>query len=158
MPGTIADIVRDERRPILVFPQDYHLYLVPFFLRSIMGDRVHIQPFVHIPWPGPDAWRILPRDIRSELLYAMLESDRIGFQTRKDAFNFVQTCRFYLPDAHSKGSRESIHYDDRVIGARAYPISVDVDQLRRLVDQPEVKRIQLQIERYVGGAAVNPAR
>ena len=76
---SIAEIIEDTSRPIIVLPQDYHLYLVPHYLREILGWSVQIQPFVHIPWPGPDAWRILPGNIRDSILYGLLSSDRIGF-------------------------------------------------------------------------------
>ena len=108
---TVAETVKDETRSVLIFPQDYHLYLMPHFLREMLGDKVQIQPFIHIPWPGPDAWRVLPGQIRKFILTSLLRSDRVGFQTQKDAFNFVQTCRLYLEGAHSRGTRDTIHYD-----------------------------------------------
>lgn len=82
----VADTIKDEKRPVIIFPQDYHLYLLPHFLRELLGDRVQIQPFIHIPWPGPDAWRVLPGQIRNFILTSLLQSDRVGFQTKKDAF------------------------------------------------------------------------
>ncbi|MBE0690080.1 MAG: trehalose-6-phosphate synthase, partial [Anaerolineae bacterium] len=129
-------------RPVLVFPQDYHLYLVPHFLREKMGDKVQIQPFLHIPWPGPDAWRILPEEMRTELLTSLLMSDRIGFQTKTDAFNFVQTCRFYLPNAHSYGSRDSIEFEGRTVNAVGYPISIDVERVEELAAAPSTRLIR----------------
>lgn len=146
----IADSVRGANRPVLIFPQDYHLYLVPKFLRELLGDSVQIQPFIHIPWPGPDAWRILPEPIRLELLTSLLASDRVGFQTKRDAFNFVQCCRFYVPDAHSRGSRDSIYYQDRKIEARAYPISVDVNKIEALVEEPEARLLKSQMINAIG--------
>lgn len=146
----IAETVEGADRPVIVFPQDYHLYLVPHFLRELMGDAVQIQPFVHIPWPGPDAWRMLPEEMRVAVLSSLLESDRVGFQTKKDAFNFVQTCRFYLPDAHSRGSRDSIHYRGRRVEARAYPISIDVEQVQALAEEPQTRLLKSQIINFMG--------
>ncbi len=150
----IADSVRqtiaDEDRPVLIFPQDYQLYLVPHFLRELLGDKVHIQPFIHIPWPGPDAWRVLPEDMRATLLKSLLASDIIGFQTKTDAFNFVQTARFYLPDAHSYGSRESVEYAGRKVWARAYPISIDVQKVETLADEPQTRLQKQQLAGYIG--------
>lgn len=146
----IADTVKDARRPVIIFPQDYHLYLLPRFLRERLGDDVQIQPFVHIPWPGPDAWRILPELIRTDILTSLLASNRIGFQTLHDAFNFVQCCRFYVPDAHSRGSRDSIHYQDRKIEARAYPISVDVDKIQSLLEEGETRLLKSQMINAIG--------
>ena len=146
----IADAVKDSSRPVIIFPQDYHLYLVPQFLREMLGDRVQIQPFIHIPWPGPDAWRILSDEIRTAILKSLLASDRVGFQTKKDAFNFVQCCRFYIEGAHSRGSRDAIDYNGRRIEARAYPISVDVEQIESLLEEPQVPLLKAQLINAIG--------
>ncbi len=132
----IADELKKNERPIIVFPQDYHLYLFPKFLRERVGYGVQIQPFVHIPWPGIDGWRILPREMREAILSGMLYSDRIGFQTKRDAFNFVQTARFYLEDAHTYGARDSIVYQERKVHATNYPISIDSDAIEQLIHEP----------------------
>ncbi|GAB4422371.1 MAG: glycosyltransferase family 20 protein [Anaerolineae bacterium] len=145
----IAESVRDAGRPVIIFPQDYHLYLVPHFLRDLLGDTVQIQPFIHIPWPGPDAWRLLPAEMRDAILTSLLASDRIGFHTRKDAFNFVQCCRFYIPNAHSGGSRDAISYQGRRVEARAYPISIDVQKVEALVEEPETHLLKSQLINFV---------
>ena len=147
----VAESIQDSERPIIVLPQDYHLYLLPHYLRELVGDRVQVQPFVHIPWPGPDAWRVLPPSMRTELLSSLLESDRIGFQTEKDAFNFVQTCRFYLKDAHSEGSRDTITFHGRTVSAKAYPISIDVAQVEALAEEPQTHLLKSQFISFVGG-------
>jgi trehalose 6-phosphate synthase len=141
----VADSIGDTDRPVVILPQDYQLYLVPGYVRELLGDRVQIQPFIHIPWPGPDAWRILPADMREELLVSLLAANRVGFQTVRDAFNFVQTCRFYLRDAHSQGSRDSIHYNGRKIEARSYPISISVDEVLGITEEPETKLLKYQL-------------
>ncbi|MCL4250649.1 MAG: trehalose-6-phosphate synthase [Anaerolineae bacterium] len=146
----IVSAIGDTDRPVLVFPQDYHLYLVPHFVREKLAERVQIQPFLHIPWPGPDAWRILPEHMRTELLTSMLNSDRIGFQTKTDAFNFVQACRFYLPDAHSYGSRDTIEYKGRTVQAVAYPISIDVERVEELAAAPSTRLIREQLLSSIG--------
>ncbi len=145
-----ASIPEDADRPVIVFPQDYHLYLVPHFLRKRLGDRVQIQPFIHIPWPGPDSWRVLPAEMRSMLLTSLLESDRVGFQTQIDAFNFVQTCRLYLEEAHSYGSRNSIEANGRKTYAKAYPISIDVEKVEALKEDPQTRLLKQQLLNTIG--------
>ncbi|NDJ85523.1 MAG: trehalose-6-phosphate synthase [Chloroflexi bacterium] len=147
----VADSIKDEKRPVIVLSQDYHLYMFPQLLREKVGDKVQIQPFVHIPWPGPDGWRILPEEMRSGILKSLLASDRIGFQTKKDAFNFVQTCRFYLDDAHSHGSRDSITYKKRRVEAHAYPISVDVEQVQAIAAESQTQLLKSQLLQSIGG-------
>jgi trehalose 6-phosphate synthase len=142
MAQVVAKTIKDETRPVIVLPQDYHLYLLPKYLRQMVSPDVHIQPFIHIPWPGPDAWRMLPEAIRNTVMDSLLQSNRIGFQTKRDAFNFVQTGRFYLDDAHSLGSRDSLEYHGRKINATSYPISIDVEKLESMVDQSEVQLLK----------------
>ncbi len=146
----IADMLKDNDRPVIILPQDYQLYLLPRFLREKLGDSVQIQPFIHIPWPGPDAWNILPTQIRNAILDGLLASDRVGFQTQKDAFNFVQTCRYYLQDAHSHGSRSSITYQGRKISAHAYPISIDVEKVNELAASNEAFLLRTSILNFIG--------
>ncbi len=146
----IAEAVADSERPIIVLPQDYHLYMVPHYLRDLLGERVQIQPFIHIPWPGPDAWRILPQPIRNAILSSLLEADRVGFQTAKDAFNFVQTCRFYLEGAHSHGRRDGIEYKGRDVAALAYPISIDVDKVEEIAAETVTQLEKNQLINFIG--------
>lgn len=141
----IAESVKGEERPLIIFPQDYQLYLVPRYLREMLGDRVQIQPFIHIPWPSHDAWSILPKRIRDSLLYSLLDSDGIGFQTRLDAFNFVQTCRYFLPDVQSRGHRDRLFLNDRMVPARAYPISVDVEKVQAIAKESETALLKAQL-------------
>ncbi len=149
-----ADVIADEveklDRDVIIMPQDYHLYMMPKFLRERLGNDIQIQPFVHIPWPGPDAWLTLPEQIRTTLLDSLLQSNRIGFQTQRDAFNFVQTCRFHLDGAHSYGSRDSIHYQDRPVGAISYPISIDIEALNGVAIDEET---QIHVENIKNFAA-----
>ncbi len=152
---TIADGVRqtlgdNETRPVIIFPQDYHMYLVPQYLREELGTRAQIQLFLHIPWPGPDGWRTLPREMRETMVKSLLDCDRIGFQTSRDAFNFVQTARFFVEGAHSYGSRDSIVYNERKIYASTYPISIDIEQIEALVQEPSARLQKNQIISQTG--------
>ncbi len=155
MADVIADTVENETGRVLILPQDYHLYMVPHYLRERLGpklgDRIYIQPFIHIPWPGPDAWRMLPTQMRNSLLSSLLDADRVGFQTKRDAFNFVQTARFYLQDAHSYGSRDSVVYKGRKVFATTYPISIDVQKVEAMTREAETNLLKQQLMGISGG-------
>ncbi|MEU5094094.1 trehalose-6-phosphate synthase [Streptomyces sp. NPDC020996] len=74
-----------------VLVQDYHLCLVPGMLRELRPD-LRIGHFSHTPW-APDAYfRMLPDDIRVQLLRGMLGADRLGFLTRRWADAFTACC------------------------------------------------------------------
>ncbi|MFW5696902.1 MAG: alpha,alpha-trehalose-phosphate synthase (UDP-forming) [Phototrophicaceae bacterium] len=150
----VAEQVQNVNRPVIVLPQDYHLYMFPHFLRKLVGPNVQIQPFIHIPWPGPDSWRLLPEMMRTPIFSSLLASDRIGFQTKRDAFNFVQTCRFYLEDAHSYGSRDSIEYKGRKVQAVSYPISIDVDKVQQIKDEPQTSLLRSRIMSFAGDSKI----
>jgi len=145
----IADSVEDRNRPILIFPQDYQLYMVPHYLRELLGDEVQIQPFIHIPWPSHDTWNILPREMREALFYSLLDSNRIGFQTKRDAFNFVQTGRYFLDDVDSKGYRDRLFIGDREVKANAYPISIDVEEVQSLAQTDETQLWKSQLVNFI---------
>src|SRR3972149_1140847 len=145
----IAEVSKASGRQAIVLPQDYHLYMVPHYLRKLVGDTVQIQPFVHIPWPGPDAWRILPQPMRDAIFSSLLESNRVGFQTAKDAFNFVQCARFYL-GAHAFGRRDSVEYKGRYVGAPAYPISIDAEKLKEIAKEQVTQLERSQLLNSVG--------
>ena len=146
----VIESLQGVERPVIILPQDYHLYMMPHYLRKGLGNNVQVQPFVHIPWPGPDAWRILPKEMRDTLLTSLLQSNRIGFQTKQDAFNFVQTCRFHLPDAHSHGRRDAIYIDDREVGSLTYPISVDVEKIESFVEDTQTRLLKSEFINLVG--------
>src|SRR5215213_1793067 len=55
----------------LVMLHDYHFYLVAEQVRERCPEAV-LSFFLHIPWPGPDAWRILPPAWREQLLTGLL--------------------------------------------------------------------------------------
>jgi len=60
--------------------QDYHLFLVPGMIRA-SGVEAPLQFFQHVPWPGPGAWRCLPREWLEEILTSLLACDVVGLQT-----------------------------------------------------------------------------
>jgi len=97
----IARQVRATARRTLVMLQDYHLYLVAERLRATLRrrERPTTLHFVHIPWPGPEYWRILPPGMRQPILHSLCAVDVLGFQTAEDRLNFLRTCESMLPQA-----------------------------------------------------------
>ncbi|MDQ2960375.1 MAG: trehalose-6-phosphate synthase [Candidatus Dormibacteraeota bacterium] len=127
----VADRVIEEARRArsqpLVFVQDYQLYCVPAMVREAV-PTVQIQHFVHIPWPTPQYWTILPKRIRDAIVMGLLGADVIGFQTRRDVRNFLLTCEDNLGLTVDYRER-TVFSEGRTIWVRNYPISIDVDAL-----------------------------
>lgn len=139
------------KRP-LVMLHDYHLYLAPRMVRTQLrpSERPTLLHFIHIPWPGPDYWSILPPAMRNAILEGLLGADVVGFQTHDDVLNFIRTCQQYLNRISAKFKTQRIWYRNHATHVRAFPISIDVQGLRRVARSAEVARLRAEIEEMVG--------
>ncbi len=148
----IAQRVKATERPTLVMLQDYHLYLVARRLREAL--RRYLRPitlhFVHIPWPGPEYWRILPPTMRQGILDSLCALDVVGLQTQEDAQNFLRTCESLLPGAAVAYQRRRVWYKNHATHVRDFPISIDVDALQRQAASQEVAEQGAEIRSIVG--------
>ena len=72
--------------------QDYHLSLVPRYLRDLRPNA-RIVHFSHVPHPGQTYVRLLPVGVRESLVRGVAGADVIGFQTRTWAENFLLSAR-----------------------------------------------------------------
>ncbi|HET7035588.1 MAG TPA: trehalose-6-phosphate synthase [Thermomicrobiaceae bacterium] len=133
--------------PPLVMLQDYHLYLTPGFLRELRPDLT-IQHFIHIPWPDPDYWSLLPRPIRQAICHSMLQNDIVGFQTRHFARSFMYTCEANLDGADIDYGGRAVHYQGRTTWVRAYPISVDTDEVREVAGSEDAERHTQHLQNF----------
>jgi trehalose 6-phosphate synthase len=84
-----AALAEEAAEGAVVMVQDYHLCLVPGMLRELRPD-LRIGHFSHTPWAPPEYFRMLPDDIRAQLVRGMLGADRLGFLTRRWADAFVR--------------------------------------------------------------------
>lgn len=144
--------VHATSRPTLVMLQDYHLYLVARFLRDMLRrrERPTTLHFVHIPWPGPEYWRILPPSMRQAILDGLCGVDLLGFQTHEDGLNFIRTCESHLPRAHVNFKRGRVWYRNHATHVRDFPISIDVEALRQLAESRDVAEYWSEIQGMVG--------
>ena len=85
-----------ERTPdAAVFFHDYHHYLAPRMVRERRPDAA-LMHFVHVPWPQPDYWRILPEDARWAIHDGLIANDVVGFLTERWRGNFIYSVRELL--------------------------------------------------------------
>jgi len=80
-----AFIVADD----FVWVHDYHLMLMPAFLRS-QQPRMKIGWFLHTPFPSSEIYRALP--YREEVLHGILAADLLGFHIYDYARHFKSAC------------------------------------------------------------------
>ncbi len=133
---------RGGRATVMV--QDYHLYLVPERVRARCPE-VFLHHFVHIPWPHPDAWRVLPPAMREAVFNGVLGNDIVAFHSRRYARNFLLGCDELL-GLPVDFDRLTVEVDTRTVHARCYPISVDPDELEATAGSSSVADHERRLE------------
>jgi trehalose 6-phosphate synthase len=124
---------------------DYHLYLAPRFVRARRPDAA-LSHFVHIPWPEPDYWRVLPAAIRVALHDGLLANDVVGFHTERWRRNFLHSCADIV-EAETDFIDATAEYDGRRLFAACHPISVDPAEFDELASSPEVLELERELEK-----------
>ena len=124
---------------------DYHLYARRgSFARR--GPDVFLHHFIHIPWTQPDAWRVLPRDIREDIYYG-----RAGQRHRRVPHALLQAQlpallpRAVRPRGRRGGGRRG--FEDREIWVRAYPLPISAETFLRTAQRAEVHEYEREILR-----------
>ena len=144
----VSRAVEGEGSPVILL-HDYQLYMTPLFVRRRLGADAFISLFVHIPWPEPDYWRVLPEYVRVGVLESLLSADVVAFHTSRYARNFARTAAQILGVDYD--AKEGVVYcEGREVWVRAYPISIDPAEFEGLaqsdavLEQEEgfVKRLQ----------------
>ncbi|MEV6643014.1 trehalose-6-phosphate synthase [Amycolatopsis sp. NPDC051371] len=141
-------VVRVAATGAVVWIHDYQLQLVPALLRERRPD-LRIGFFLHIPLPPVELFGQLPGG--GEILRGLLGADVVGFQRPRSAQNFLQLCRAVLGLSTSEGSVET---GIRTVVVGAYPVSVDVAAIERLVGQSQIRRRAQQIRAEAGNPEV----
>jgi trehalose 6-phosphate synthase len=118
-------LVKLLRRDDLVWVHDFHLIPLAEELRRRRA-RQHIGFFLHTPFPPTEILTTLPAE--AALTRALFAYDLVGFQTEDDVARF----RAHVERAHGGRSRgDTVTAFGREIRVGAFPIGIDVDQIRR---------------------------
>ena len=146
----IVQQVRKNHRSSLIMLQDYHLYLAPRLIRNKRFlKNTSLMHFIHIPWPGPEYWSMLPPGMRRTILDGLCGLDLLGFQTREDGLNFLRTCESFLPTANVNYRRGRVWYRSRSTYVRDFPISIDVEALKNMAESVEVRNYQSELKEII---------
>jgi trehalose 6-phosphate synthase len=132
----VVEEVQGRGGRALVMLHDYHFYLVGREVRERCPEAL-LSFFLHIPMPGPDAWRILPPAWREAVLNGLLGNDVVAFHTEGFARNFLLCAQELLGLAVDLEAM-TVQVGDRQVAARHYPISIDVAAIRQLAASEEV--------------------
>jgi trehalose 6-phosphate synthase len=120
-----------------VFFHDYHLYLAPRMVRERRPETPLVH-FVHIPWPQPDYWRVLPLPIRRAIHEGLLACDLVGFHTTRWRRNFLRSAVDML-GAECDFGEGVLAYDGRRSHVFARPLSVDASEFDELAASEAVR-------------------
>jgi trehalose-6-phosphate synthase len=135
-----------DREPGQVWIHDFHLALLPSVIKA-ERPTVPVSVFWHIPWPGPDVWRILPE--RREVLLGLLASDVIVFQTSSHAEAFLQCVQAFL-GAIIPSYRDRVLYKGHETRVTVRPISVDFRMLTEHAGSASVVQAETALRQQFG--------
>jgi trehalose 6-phosphate synthase len=135
----------------LVWIQDYHLCLLPKFLKEMAPNRLITAHFWHVPWPSHEAFRICPH--KKEILDGLLANDILGFHIQNHCNKFLDVID---REIESKIDRErfSVVRSGHETLIRPYPISVDFEGINELSYSPDVTRAQQTLMEEFGLSGV----
>jgi len=140
----VVEEVGDQ--PSLVFIQDYHLALAARYIKERRPD-LQVAMFWHIPWPNPEAFRVLPW--KEEILTGLLANDVVGFHIRRHALNFLDSVAETL-EARVDLERLAVDRSGRRTWIHPSAISVDADEIAALSETADVKRAEQAIRDRLG--------
>ena len=132
----------------VVIGHDYHLYLLPEFVRRDLPDAI-IQHYVHIPWPAPLCWNLIPRYIVRRICESLCAADIVGFQTEQDLRCFLDTVEEFVPEAVVDRLTYSVELYGIRCHPRVYPGSINVEEVQRIANAPRT----LEFERHLRSEA-----
>ena len=140
----VLDEVEDLDEAVVMF-HDYHLYTAPKVVRRARPDLT-LHHFIHIPWTQPDAWRVLPRDMREDIFEGVLSNDIVGFHTTSYKRNFLLCCRelFGLDVDEEAGV---VRFEGRDVWVRAYPLPISAKSFHRSAQRPRVHQYEREVLR-----------
>ena len=129
----------------VVMLHDYHLYTAPKVIRAERPD-LFLHHFIHIPWTQPDAWRVLPSDMREDIYEGLLANDIIGFHTQAYRRNFLLCCSelFGLDVDMEAGV---VRHDERETWVRHYPLPISASSFRKTAQRPAVHEYEREVLR-----------
>jgi len=119
-----------------IWVHDYHLIPLASELRA-MGVKNRIGFFLHIPLPPSQIVSAIPDS--DWLMRTLFSYDLIGFQTQADATNFRLYAERRL--GVEQMDHEHVTAFGRTVTAKAFPIGIDVDHFKSLVETPQAEEL-----------------
>jgi trehalose 6-phosphate synthase/phosphatase len=119
----------------LVWIHDYHLMLVPRFLRELVPDA-NIGFFLHTPFPAADLFRMLP--YREEVIHGLLSSNYLAFQTREYCRHFLSAVSQLTNLQVTENNVDALPIGGALVACGHVPIGIDPEPFIKASTQNEV--------------------
>ncbi|RMH59851.1 MAG: trehalose-6-phosphate synthase [Candidatus Hydrogenedentota bacterium] len=131
----------------LVMVQDYHLALVPKFLKEARPD-LGVVHFWHIPWPNAEVFRICPW--RREIFEGLMGNDLLAFHLQYYCLQFLESIESEM-QVRVDREHQCIFHGDQVTYVRPFPIGMDAVNVSNLADSEKVRKEEerLRIEHHL---------
>ncbi len=139
----VEECSEDSGAPV-VMGHDYHLYLLPEFVRSELPKAV-IQHFIHIPWPSPRYWQMIPAYMVQRICSSLCSADIVGFQTPLDCRSFIDTVEEFLPESGVDRQEGTIAWHDRRTRVESYPLSINVAEVQAIANSPRALEYETRL-------------
>lgn len=149
---TFSKIVVENYDRHLIWVHDYHLMLLPYYLRVKLSG-VKIGFYLHIPWPSSEVFRMLP--VRNEILKGLLSSTMLGFHLFDYARHFLSACVRLLNLEHeARQGGLGIDYEGRHVMIRVSHIGVDPQRFEDCLQSPLMRVKAAEIEAKYPGRTI----
>lgn len=142
----MAARVTEERGIVWVY--DFHLMLVPKYMRKTTAMDVRIGYFQHIPFPSSEFFRMFP--YRKKLLKSIICSNVIGFNGHDYLCHFLDSCTTILGLVVSSQRVDGLAVGGCFSKVGVYPVTVDIAYLRGLLQDPEVQQFAQELRQSFG--------
>ena len=140
----IVEEAQGSELPPVVIGHDYHLYLLPEFLRQDL-PRAIIQHYVHIPWPASRYWQMIPNYIVRRICSSLCSTDLLGFQSPQDCRSFLDTVEEFLPKAHVDRGEGTVVWQDQRTRVHSYPLSINVAEVQGIANSPRALEYEARL-------------
>ncbi|HEX6872628.1 MAG TPA: trehalose-6-phosphate synthase [Micromonosporaceae bacterium] len=131
-----------------VWVHDFHLQLVPWYLRRLRPD-LRIGFFLHTSFPAATLLEHMP--MHEEIVRGLLGADVVGFQSAPAAENFLRLTHD-LPATGDLSTTDEPAATEALAGV--YPLSVDAGAIAALAARADIAERAAALRRQLGRPAL----
>ena len=123
----------------LVWIHDYHLFLCPKYVKDLVGAKVKVGFFLHVPFPSSEIYRQLTP--RREILNSLVHSDLIGFHD----FSYLRHFSRTVYDILGFSTKQmTIKTDHGLAKLGVFPVSIPSKDIQK---KSKTKKVDSEIKR-----------